>query len=285
MYRLVRFGNVSLDYYNQVDNVGSGDSPTHYIALPDGGAIDGFGNLQKHPGAVERVKTLRLRADTAEALSDLYFRLLALRGTRDRLVRRLVDGTEHWQYARLVSVQAKRDYNQTKFKSIQDIELRFVTGEITWRGAQTGGWYLNDGNLLNDGLFFNASAAYALIPDDNTNFVITVGNANDAGRAPVRSMRILVDAGNTPFAQVYIYPADESRSIQLELEEAFQLALVDTGALALTVNGEPNYSAGSFYNPDGNWFILQPGENQISVFLEGGGTGASVEFEFYEAWY
>jgi hypothetical protein len=160
-----------------------------------------------------------------------------------------------------------------------------VTGEITWRGAQTGGWYLNDGNLLNDGLFFNASAAYALIPDDNTNFVITVGNANDAGRAPVRSMRILVDAGNTPFAQVYIYPADESRSIQLELEEAFQLALVDTGALALTVNGEPNYSAGSFYNPDGNWFILQPGENQISVFLEGGGTGASVEFEFYEAWY
>ena len=88
MYRIIRFGQVDLEYFNQVDSIGSGPTPTAYQTLSDGGALDLYGSMQKHPGAVERTKTLRLKAGTQAEVETLFFQLLAMRGKRDRLYRR-----------------------------------------------------------------------------------------------------------------------------------------------------------------------------------------------------
>ena len=73
MYRIIRFGTQNLEFYNQVDSIGSGNTPTSYQALPEGGAIDNFGNLQKWPGVVDRIKSLRLVASTREELGIAVF--------------------------------------------------------------------------------------------------------------------------------------------------------------------------------------------------------------------
>ena len=158
MYRLIRFGLTSLEHYNQVDVIGSGATPISYYPLPDGGALDQFGSQQKHVGTVERMSSRRLRGATTAATEQLFFQLLALRGTRNRLYRRTSSGDFHWQYARLVEVTAQRSYELTKFGNgiIQDIDLRFVTQEAYWRGDLGGAWYLDSGEYLDTGLAFDS---------------------------------------------------------------------------------------------------------------------------------
>ena len=136
MHRLIAFGTTNLEYYNQVDSIGSGATPTQYQTLHDGGALDLFGSQQKHPGVVEYTKSLRLRAATPAALSDLYMGLLQLRGKRDKLYRRTF-GTNliHWKWARLAEVTAKMDYQQVQYQVILDVDLRFETADLFWHGA------------------------------------------------------------------------------------------------------------------------------------------------------
>ena len=105
MYRLISFGLISLEHYDPMDDIGSGETPTSYLSLPEGGAIDNFGSIQKHPGVVERVKTITIYHDSDETAVNLYLQLLALRGKRDRLYRRTITGDIHWMYARLKEVK------------------------------------------------------------------------------------------------------------------------------------------------------------------------------------
>ncbi len=287
MYRLVRFGELSLAYYNQVDVIGSGETPTHFIHLPDGGAIDGFGNLQKHPGVTERAKKIRLIGFTEAELSARYFRLLAMRGKRDRLFRRLPNNLEHWQWARLISIDAERRYDQARFKRIQDIELRFVSGEAFWHGAAAGTlWYINDDQYFNSGLYLNTSA-FALTPDATTSLEIIVGSADDPGRSPVRVMTIFVTAGDTDITSLVIERAGGEGLAYLGTIPAGESLVINTGTLQVTLNGEDAYHSCFYVNVTelGSWFALLPGQNDVTVRIEGGGSGAKIDFVFYEAWY
>ncbi len=284
MYRLVRFAEINLEQYNQVDDVGSGQTPTHYIILPDGGAIDGFGALQKHPGVIERVKTMRLSVSTETALAQAYFRLLELRGRRERLYRRLPDNSEHWQLARLISVAAKRSYEMAKFKNIQDVELRFVSGEMIWHGNWAGTrWFLNDAKFLNDGLDFNG--APIPLTEGLNNFVEIVGS-DDAGRAPVRALKIIVTAGSAIISRVDIARAGgEIITYATDIQPGSSL-IIDTGTFQVTLDGADAYNAAFQVTPVadlGSWFCLLPGENQIIVNLVGG--SGTFDLDYYEAWY
>ncbi|MCE7885311.1 MAG: hypothetical protein DYH08_15890 [Actinobacteria bacterium ATB1] len=179
MYRLIRFGMIDLEHYNQVDAVGSGAAPFAYQSLPEGGALDLFGNRQTHPGAVERTKSLRLRGDTEATLETLYFELLAARGKRDRLYRRTAIGDIHWQYARLAEVAAHRSYEQTKYRFIQDLELRFATQEAFWRGNFGGAWNLDSGEYLDAGLAFDSAETYNLDGSESKNMMMGRGGQTE----------------------------------------------------------------------------------------------------------
>jgi tail protein len=285
MYRLSKFGTLDLGYANQVDLIGSGETPTAYHLLPGGGALDMLGAQQMYPGVVERTKSMRLTVSTETGVSDLYFQLLALVGKRDRLYREQVDGTLHWQYARLKAMDAVRDYNFAKFKKIQDVDLRFSTQEATWRGGFRGGWFFDSGENFDTGLLFDSGGPDSLISSP-TVLTISVGDADDAGRAPVRAITITLEVGTVAMSAITIARTNGETLTFSGSVDAGDSLIIDTGTMQVTNNGIDAYDDITF-SPTADmaaWFALEPGDNEITVSFTGGGTGSEITFNFYEAW-
>jgi hypothetical protein len=285
MYNLYSFCGVSLMHYQNAPPIGSGETPTAYIPLVDGGALDAFGGTQKAPGVVERVKTCKLWADTQQELSDLYFALLALRGKRGPLMREMVNGDLQWMYARLVEVVAAKDPQPFA----QDIELRFVTQDACWRGetlttrGMARAWQLNTGLDLNAGLYFNGQ----MTASNPTVITITVGAVTDAGRAPVRAIKITATAGEDPLTALSLVRTGGETLSWAGTLVAGKSVIIDTGTLQVTNDGADAYDELTFAATAdmAAWLTLQPGPNIFTVNRTGGGVGLSIIFEFYEAWY
>lgn len=283
MYRLTRFGTLDLEHYNQVDTIGSGPTPTSYQVLPDGGALDRFGDRQMNPGAVERVKSLRLRVST-ETSAQEYMALLSLRGKRDRLYRRLVDGSIQWIYARLVEVTAQRSHEQTRFRVLQDLDLRFVTEESFWRGDLRSTWYLDDGHYLDTGLYLDSALTFSLA---SSPAVITANLADEIGMAPTRAMVLTISAGSADMSNITIARTGGETLTFAGTILANKSLVIDTGTMQVLNDGVDAY-ANLTLSPTADlaaWFVLLPGDNTITVTYSGGGTGKKIDFTLYEAWY
>ncbi len=290
MYRLIRFGLQSLVFSNQVDTIGSGATPTAYQPLPEGGALDGYGDQQKHPGAVERMVSRRLGVPpgaTAQAdLETLFLRLLALRGTRNRLYRQMITRDIHWQYARLVEVVAERSYEITKFGRIQDIALRFITQEAFWRGDLGGVWYFDSGEYFDSGLAFDSGQTYPLTTSP-TAFTVSLGLSTDAGRAAVRAVRMGISAGASAMSAVTIARAGGETITFSGTILANKTLVIDTGTMQVLNDGVDAYNDLTL-SPTADqavWFSLEAGDNPITVTFTGGGTGKEISFGYYEVWY
>lgn len=285
MYRLIQFGAVRLEHYNQVDDIGSGATPTSYISLPEGGALDAFGDRTMQPGTIERNKSMRLVATETE-LTNLYMQLLSLRGSRNRLYRRTASGDIHWMFARLVEVTAQRTYEYTKYKTLQDLTLRFITQEAFWRGDLGGTWLLDSGEHFDSGLALDSGQEYPLTGSP-TSLTVSVGTISDAGRAAIRSVRMVIHAGSVGMSAVTIARAS-GESITFSGTIAANTTLViDCGTMQVLNNGVDAYDDLSL-SPTADmaaWFSLQPGNNPITVTYTGGGTGRQIDFSYYEVWY
>lgn len=283
MYRIIRFGTVSLEHFNQADAIGSGVLPSNYLPLPEGGALDNFGDRQTHPGVVERSISRRLLSSTETGLETLFMQLLALRGKRDRLYRRTVSGDIHWQYARLVEVTAQRSYEQTRYRLIQDLDLRFFTQEAFWRGDLGGVWYLDSGEYLDSGLAYDSGETYAL---DASPKAISISIGTNAGRMATRALQIRVTAGSAPITSITIARAGgESLTFGASIA-AGNVLLIDTGTMQVTNNNVDAYDSLTL-SPTADfasWFALEPGSNALTVTYTGGGTGSTIAFQYYEAW-
>lgn len=284
MYRLVRFGTLDLQYYNQVDTIGSGVTPTAYQSLRDGGALDLYGSQQQHPATVDRSKSMRLTAATEAELESLFLSLLAQRGRRDRLYREMKSGDIHWQYARLVEVTAERSYEIAKYKRIQDVTLRFVTQDACWRGALGGTWHFDAGYYFDTGLMFDNDRSYSLTASPT---LITVSIGTDAGRAPTRAVRMEIDAGALSITTITLARAG-GESITFSGTIAANTTLeIDTGTMQVVNDGVDAYDSLTL-SPTADlaaWFSLEAGDNPITVTYTGGGTGAQVRLYYYEVWY
>ena len=286
MYRLITFGTTTLEYYNQVDGIGSGETPTQFQALPEGGALDLFGSQQKHPGVVEYSKSLRLQAATKTALTNLYLGLLQLRGKRDMLYRKTVGSNlTHWKYARLVQVTASRDFDQAKFKLIQDVDLRFASQETFWHGTAVG-WTLDSGYYLNAGLSLDTGNSQTLTTSPKT-FTLTLGSASDAGRAPTRAIIMTINPGNASMRNITIARTGGESLYYSGSLASGELLVINTGSMQVMKSGVDAYSNLTF-TPTADlatWFSLLPGANAMSVSWTGGGTGAEIDFVYTEDWY
>jgi hypothetical protein len=291
MYRLIRFGLLSLEHYNQVDTIGSGSTPTAYRNLPEGGALDEYGDQQKHPGAVERSVIRRLSVPTGSSaqtdLENLFMSLLAKRGTRSRLYRQMVGSNDiHWQYARLAEVSAERSYDTSKYGRIQDISLRFVTQEAFWRGDLGGVWYFDSGEYFDSGLAFDSGQTYAL-PSSPTAFAVEVGSSSDAGRGPVRAVRMTISAGAVNRSAITIArTGGESITFAGTLLAGNDL-VIDTGTMQVLNDGVDAYDDLTL-SPTADmaaWFALEPGSNPITVTYTGSGANMSIALSYYEVWY
>lgn len=286
MYRLIKFGQTSIEHYNQVDSIGTGSTPTAYQDLPEGGALDLYGNQQKNPGAVERTKTMRLTAPTEAALETLFMQLFALRGKRDRLYRQMSSGDIHWQYARLVEITAERSYEITKYKRVQDVSLRFVTQETFWRGDLGGQWYFDSGEYFDTGLVFDSARTYPLTASP-TAFTVSVGAAADAGRAASRAIRMEISAGDASMSAITMQREDGETVVFSGTVLANKTLVIDTGTMQVKNDGVNAYNDLTLSSTAdlAAWFAFEPGPNNISVSFTGGGVGRKIEFYYYEVWY
>ena len=286
MYRLTQFDTLSLTHANQVDSIGSGELKTAYHPLPDGGALDLLGDAQIYPGVTEITKTVRLTAATESALSELYFSLLALTGKPYKLYRELVDGTRHWVWARM-SINGSRAYEQAKFKRIQDVSITFKTNEAIWRGDRVGYWFFDTGEYFDDDpvLYFDDATPISL-PSSPTVFTESVGLATDAGRAPVRAMTLIIDTGDAPMSNITIQRTGGETLTFTGTIPAESWLLINTGTMQVMNGFTPAYD--DLVLPEtadmGAWFTLLPGDNEITVSFDGGGTGAQIIPCYYEAW-
>ena len=284
MHRLISFGTFNLEHYNQVDDISSGVTPTSYQSLPEGGALDLFGSHQKHPGAVERMKSLRLRGSSVQEIEQAYFQLLSLRGTRNRLYRRTATGDIHWSNARLVEVSAERSFEMTKYRTIQDLRLRFITQDAFWHGDFGGSWFLDDGGYLDSGLAFDSDQTYELVSSPTE---ITISIGEDIGRAPTRAIKLRFTAGSAAITSITIARTDgESLTFGGTIMAGDEL-VIDTGTLQVTNDGVDAYNDLAL-SPTANlasWFALEPGDNDITITFSGGGTGSTIDLSYYEAWF
>jgi len=286
MYRLIRFGTTNLEYLNQIDSIGSGQTPVNFMILPEGGALDGYGGRQKSPGTVERSKTVRLWASTESALESIFLDILSQRGKRDRLLRRTSQGDYHWMYARLVEVQGGRSFEQTKFRRVQDVGLMFVGQEANWKGFYRTEWELDDGIYLDSCYRLDSSEVHALTSSPTT-FTITVGSASDKGRMPVRGVKMIVAAGDAGMSAITIARSGGESLLYDDTVPSGGTLTIDTGLMTVSCTGESNAYDNLTFTATADmaaWFTLQPGSNDISVSFTGGGTGRQIDFEFCEAW-
>ena len=288
MYRLVRFGTTDIEYLNQVDMIGGGGTPVSYMRLPGGGAIDGYAGRQMYPGAVERTKNVRLWSATEAGLDNVYYALLALQGKRDRLYRRTSQGDIHWQYARLAALDAERNYEQAKYRRIQDINLRFVTQEADWRGAlwTPGGLTFDSGYYFDTGLHFDTGLSHSLGASPDS-WVVTVGSALDLGRAVVRNLKITINAGDAILTNpVIARTGGETLTYTGNIPSGGSL-VIDCGLMQVSCTGVSNAYDNLTFAATADmatWFTLLAGSNTITITYTGGGTGKSISLEYYEAW-
>lgn len=285
MYRLFRFGDQDFEHYNQVDSIGSGTTPTAYQPLPDGGAFDLYGNQQRHPGVVERVKSLRLRGTSEADLESVYLGLLAQRGKRDRLYRRMSNGDIHWIYARLREVSARRSYEIARYKVLQDVDLIFETQEAIWHGSYGSTWYLDDGEYLDSGLYLDSGPGPFDLASSPTLCTLSIGE--DTGRAPTRALLMRITAGSAAITSITVARTGGESLTFGDTIAAGDIVEIDTGTMQVTNDGADAYDGLSF-SPTADmaaWFTLLPGDNEITVTFSGGGTGSTIEYIFYEVWY
>lgn len=290
MYRLTRFGTVSLDYYNQIDPIGSGETPISYQALPIGGALDGFGRATKHPGAVERVKTVRLYGLTRAQLESRYFEILSMRGRRDKLLRLTPSGELHWMYARLASIEGDNDFSLARFKFFQDLALRFLTQESVWHGEHLGSWFLDSGVYLGTGYELDTGDEVEMTASPFS-FTVYNGSTADNGRAAVRAMQIIVSTGSVGIDAGTLTITRTGGEI-LEFSAAMAASkdlIINTGTMQVTLDGADAYDDLDFTATAdmAAWFSLEPGPNTITVEFtkSGAGDNPTIEFIFDEAWY
>ncbi|NMC84287.1 MAG: hypothetical protein GYA58_03275 [Anaerolineaceae bacterium] len=203
------------------------------------------------------------------------------------MYRRLYNGEEHWVYARLVEIAATRSYELSKFRFIQDVELRFVCQDGAWRGIYKGAWLLNSGIRLNTGYIIGSPNQVKLIGSP-TLAIWKVGEADDPGRAPIRALVITIQAGGADISNVIIErDGGETLSYAGTIPAGGKLQ-VDCAVMQVTCTDVADAYNNLELGPSadlGAWFTLLPGDNRVTIRYNGCGNGASADAVYYEVWY
>jgi hypothetical protein len=282
MYRLIRFGQTNLEYRNQIDTVGNGTAVTGYLPLPGGGAFDFYGSDVAPTEVIERVKRIRLQASSEAALQQIFLTFLTLRGKRDKLYRRLKTGEIQWTWARLVEVVAERSYEQSIFKWIQDIELRFnCVG--AWNGYNHGeNWLLDSGEYLDSNLVLDAELGFSFTLNASPKNIVIA----NAGNTVVKNIRLRLHVGSVALTSVTFTVSGQSQFTWSGNAGAGKDLVIDCGAQAVTLDGADAYSGFSFGGSHviDDWLRFGPGNTTLTVAFVGGGVNSQLVTTFNDTW-
>lgn len=273
--RLIRFGTVTLPELDADDDLplAGVQSP---LVLGSNGWFDaaGSGRARRAPA---RVRWGRVVAeDSTAAQRAAVTAVLGLAAQRLKLWREWSDGTREWAWARVLDGGQKHGPHDV-YVSPLELEFSLVS---EWRGERhSGGWVLDDGELLDDGLYLDESGKYTL---SSSPLAITLENGN----AVVRAVTITVTAGSAAITLLTIRNATSACCLVFDgTVAAGKSVVIDAGAQSVLNDGVAAYAhlvRDATYHQNGAWFEVWPGNNSITVTKTGGSTDSTITFDYYE---
>ena len=271
------FGATELPEFDFV-NPATGSGPTASTATKIGsGAF--FDALGTDRAPLDLPYEVAFRGTIAEATTALFAarmkRLRGLRGKVNHLVRELEDGTVHWCEAKCLQARADGEAGQAL---VQEFDLVFEI-RSPWYGARHGdAAYLGQsGVYLGDGTVLGYAEVHTL---DASPKSIVLSNA---GEGQVRGVRITVTAGDAPITALRLACSgtdcewDFTGSIA-----ATKSLVVDCGAWTVRNDGTDawNNLQTTANHQRGEWLLLQPGDNTVTVTFTTAGSDPTVRFDF-----
>jgi len=293
MYSLRRFGDLTIPPYNPEFNESSGGSLDPVVITSGGVTFDLLGNEQapREATSIQHRGTILGEGDDAnEQKADArsqYLAWRAMRGKRAKLYRWIVeddatgDGRWEWAYARLMSISSNRQHGQFTWLEL-DFNWRLIS--TTWNGTRHGGgWVLDDGESLDEGLALDESDTYTIEGSQDSFFV------NNNGNDTVKNVILRLVGGSTAFTSIRINTtifggtADFTWAGSVDTDEVL---VIDTGSFGITKDDADAYSGFDFTaaHEVQDWLPLEPGETIIHIFIVGGGSDSTITFEFYDGW-
>lgn len=284
MYKIVRFGNILLSQYDTSFNAGPVPAPLSVVQLLGGGMYDAHGtgrSPQEYPQLLSYPCTI-IGATDAAVRTELAT-LKAAIGTRAKLWRDdNADAAPHWCRARLTDVDDVM--KPRRFTATVQVVLTFaLLGP--WNGSyHSGGLVFGaDGLYFDDGWNFDGSDIYALDGTEEVDQIITVNNAGNLATLPDY---ILVVAGSAPITVLSVSITGYSKFTFTGTVAAGKTLSFNPRSKAVLNDGVGAYSNFALHadHKIADWLVLQPGDNYVGVNRTGGGTGSTVEFQFYDGW-
>lgn len=276
-YFYERFGSITLPTYNREASLAP-VAPDLRIVATAAGAFDADGSGRSaqqfpHSLTVEAI----VSETTVGAQRTALDALRAAVGTRAYLYRRADDDSSVQRaQCRLASMTQERSYEQRR--AYQPVRLQFQQLEA-WQGAATA-WTLDDGEVLDDGLDFDASAYYASLSASPASQVIANG-----GNLPVLDAVLTVTAGSAALSN----PIFTATGVDLRWTgtiPAGDALVIDCGAASVLLAGADAYSGLGFGAGHAveQWLRLEPGNTTLTLTVSGTLTGASWSVDFRARW-
>jgi len=261
-YRFTKFNSVTLPVYNEEGDASPGDTMGTRFELPDGAAMDLYGTgIAPIRYPYVRSWAAYVLADSEAALRTAIDGLRVLRGVRGALVRaRSDDAAEQTAMARCTVISTRTSPDKDGIP-VQWVELTF---EIYTVFSSTP----------------HADAATAIAaPTTNV-------SRTNAGNRTVKNAVITVHAGDAPITALDLTITGKVQLVFSGTIAATKNLVIDCGAWTVLNDGAEAYddfALGANHHRDA-WLPLEPGVNTVIVAITGGGTGATFNLAFSDAW-
>jgi hypothetical protein len=284
MSRLVEFDELSIDFYDQTDIMGTGDAPSSNFNMPGGGSIDNYGNAPTYSAAMTRSKSALIAQSTKALTEKTVNRLKALRGVRSKLWRVDANGERQYQFARLINVSVTRTTDEARniINAIQSVSCSWVLDSDTWIGEFQGIWQLNAGYKINDELQINSGDVIELVTSPQVE-TITIMQDDLYSKKLVRGAYIIVTAPTgASFSSIVIANAAGATLTFSGTVAAGTKLIIDALTNTVTNDGADAYDdlAISYSaNYPFSWFPLALGDNAITITHDGADT---IRFDYTE---
>ena len=243
-----------------VADIGTAPAATRMVTIAGGAQWDSLGTNEALRGPKTASYKAVIVGDTPTAIDTIYATWEGLARQRGKLIRLRGDATtEEWCTARLLSVDAQRD---AKAPLYLPITLNFQLLSEHWYGKNQIAFI----DLLGLDTGVNAYP-----------FPYT-------GNKKQRDVLIEITAVAVTIPHVVVLNSDSGH--QWEFGRTIPVGdtlRVDCGARSVTITGVGYYD--DFVPPaaKAEWFLLQPGDNDLVVTITSGGSGHTFRMSFYEA--
>ncbi|HEY1015721.1 MAG TPA: hypothetical protein VGE07_23635 [Herpetosiphonaceae bacterium] len=275
--RIVRFGPQALPTLEPTEDLSGLALRQAFTPLQTGSVYDhaGADQSRKDQALISRSGMLVEQAGGDTLLAQLR-QIQAYYGYRNYLIREMDDGTFERIWARFVALNVPRTADNLV---TLEVSTDFVPLASTWLGRNFHQLELDDGHLLDSGLFLDGTAGI-LISTNPTTFTLT-NNGNAISRYVI--IRVVPAGSSMTSLTIKCGQAEWTFSGTVVAGQTLE---INTGACSVLNNGVDAYASFAFtgnHTMD-DWFRLNPGANSVTITRTGASGGATVYVEYYDAW-